>query len=429
MMPAPVNALLPSAPKSGTPTPGPAGAEDGGAFGRELQRLTDAAAEATHDAHDDAAQDAAQAADTPDRAAPGKAGKRSVAALRADRLLLPGGSLEGTPATSARADAPRDPTGWPGEQADTAAEVGDAPASAELSAWMASLLGAPATGRPDAAADAAPGLAPTGGRQPDGAQAGDGASANRARPAASGDRAAALVDGARASQGTRSRAAALDDKQAVADATASGVATRIDSTAAPRAALRTELLPGRDAGANAPSGSGAVGGLPFGLNPAALATAATAATAAAVAPVETALIAPLSSPEFAPAVGAQIARFARDGIEHARLHLNPAEMGPIAVQVAVDGPQVRVDLVADIAATRQALEQSLPALAGALRDAGFTLAGGGVFQQARDGTNPGDPSGARPTPANGAPQSAATTDRAAEPARTARPQGLVDLFA
>ena len=88
-----------------------------------------------------------------------------------------------------------------------------------------------------------------------------------------------------------------------------------------------------------------------------------------------------------------------------------------------------------MAVPRAALEQGLPALAGALREAGFTLSGGGVFQQAPDGGN-GEP-GREPgresatvsrraiaagsvSPADGGP---------AAPARQRRPTGLVDTFA
>jgi flagellar hook-length control protein FliK len=134
----------------------------------------------------------------------------------------------------------------------------------------------------------------------------------------------------------------------------------------------------------------------------------------------------LNTPEFAPALGAQVVRFVRDGIEHARMRLNPAELGPVAVQLAVDGTQVRVDLVAEIAATRQVLEQGLPVLAGALRDAGFTLSGGGVFQQARDGGG-----GARDLP-SGSPRDDAlgSAERISAPAatRARRAMGLVDTF-
>jgi len=60
--------------------------------------------------------------------------------------------------------------------------------------------------------------------------------------------------------------------------------------------------------------------------------------------------------------------------------MNPAEMGPVSVQIVMDGTQARVDFGADMAATRHAIEAGLPELASALRDAGFTLAGGGVSQ-------------------------------------------------
>ena len=74
----------------------------------------------------------------------------------------------------------------------------------------------------------------------------------------------------------------------------------------------------------------------------------------------------------------------RDGIEHAQLKLNPAEMGPIEVRISLDGTQAQVDFSAAHAATRQALQDAVPALAGALRENGLTLTGGGVFEQARE---------------------------------------------
>jgi flagellar hook-length control protein FliK len=53
------------------------------------------------------------------------------------------------------------------------------------------------------------------------------------------------------------------------------------------------------------------------------------------------------------------------------------------VQIALDGTQAQVDFGADRIATRQIIEAGLPELASALRDAGFTLAGGGVSQHSR----------------------------------------------
>jgi flagellar hook-length control protein FliK len=82
---------------------------------------------------------------------------------------------------------------------------------------------------------------------------------------------------------------------------------------------------------------------------------------------------------FAPALGAQVALWVKDGVQEARVHLHPAELGPVSVQIALDGQAAHIDFTAAVAATRDSIEQSLPALAAALRESGFTLAGGGVF--------------------------------------------------
>ena len=98
------------------------------------------------------------------------------------------------------------------------------------------------------------------------------------------------------------------------------------------------------------------------------------------APLAVNLPTPLASPEFAQALGVQMSVLAADGVQRAELQLNPAEMGPVSVQIVIEGTSARVDFGADLAATRHAIEAGLPELAGALRDAGFTLTGGGVSQ-------------------------------------------------
>jgi flagellar hook-length control protein FliK len=97
------------------------------------------------------------------------------------------------------------------------------------------------------------------------------------------------------------------------------------------------------------------------------------------------------------------------------------------------GQQVQVEFVAEQARTRQVLEQSLQQLAAALGDAGFTMTGGNVFQQARDGREgaqgrmPGetgtrrDAAGRELADAAGAESSATVRPRAT--------RGLVDLYA
>ena len=117
--------------------------------------------------------------------------------------------------------------------------------------------------------------------------------------------------------------------------------------------------------------------------------AATAPSAPAEAPTVVNLPTPVDAPDFTQSLGVQVSMLAADGVQQAELHLNPAEMGPISVQIAIDGTQAQVDFGADMASTRQLIENGLPELASALRDAGFTLTGGGVSQQARQGSSEG----------------------------------------
>jgi len=121
-----------------------------------------------------------------------------------------------------------------------------------------------------------------------------------------------------------------------------------------------------------------------------------AAAAPIAAPVDVRLPTPVASPDFAQALGAQVSVLASNGVQRAELHLNPAEMGPVSVQIVIDGAQARVEFGADFAATRHAIENGLPELASALRDAGLTLTGGGVSQHARGRGEHGAESGSNP---------------------------------
>lgn len=149
------------------------------------------------------------------------------------------------------------------------------------------------------------------------------------------------------------------------------------------------------------------------------------------APAEAQLAARPGSEAFAPQFSAQISTFVRDGVEHARLHLNPAEMGPVTVQIQLDGQTAQVHLLAENGQTRQALEQAMPQLAGSLRDAGLTLTGGGVFQQPRQTGSDAGPNGrpgGRGTAAEARAAQAEALAPLAAPAAP-RPRGVVDLIA
>jgi flagellar hook-length control protein FliK len=165
-----------------------------------------------------------------------------------------------------------------------------------------------------------------------------------------------------------------------------------------------------------------------------LAASPAAASGAAFRPADNAATlqaevkAPLGSNEFAPALGSQLSVMVRDGIDHAQLKLNPASMGPIEVHISLDGTQAQVDFSAAHAATRQALQDAVPALAGALRENGLTLTGGGVFEQAREQRGDARQDGAR-TPAGGGRTALDGAPAPLPAARAPRARGVVDLYA
>lgn len=436
--------LSPSAPTAGTPTgPSGTGQRRTEGFARVLDQATrreppraldtgprPSAASAERRVDEDPATDRDTAARPDDASGPGTAAATDTTA--AERQNPP-------PAQPAdRRAGPRD-----GESAPAAADAAAAATAAarsmpditSLLAQAASLGGvdtgrdsgapAPASGArrspgsvreftANLAADAASVAAgtapvPTAGAERGGGRAGPASvAAVQQRTGDAGARAEALQQQAAAS----SAAAALAPAAAAA---LSGTATalRLADGAAQPASTAAPSSGTLDAAAAAAAGT--AGSLPSGV------------AAAPPAPAEAQLSARWGSEGFAAQLSQQISTYVRDGIEHARLHLNPAEMGPVQVQIQLDGQAAWVHLGADQSATRQVLEQALPQLAATLREAGFTLAGGGVSDQARQGQP-----GAADTP-RGAPErsdSAGTTVPVAPAATgTVRTRGLVDLLA
>jgi flagellar hook-length control protein FliK len=126
----------------------------------------------------------------------------------------------------------------------------------------------------------------------------------------------------------------------------------------------------------------------------------------------------------------QVSVLVKDGVQHAELHLNPAETGPVSIAITLEGTQAHVAFGADLAATRQAIENGLPALASALRDAGFTLAGGGVAQHSRSGAGRDDQGSSRDD--RGRSRPSAAIDSIAAPAQRSShrvAEGGIDLYA
>jgi len=128
-------------------------------------------------------------------------------------------------------------------------------------------------------------------------------------------------------------------------------------------------------------------------------------TAVAVSPSERVIETPTHHPAFGEAVGVSISRLARDGVQEASLQLNPAELGPVSVRIAMQGSEARIELGAALADTRALLDASMPALAEAMRADGLVLAGSQVSEwRGPDDASAGTPSAAtHPYGGNGEP--------------------------
>jgi flagellar hook-length control protein FliK len=242
----------------------------------------------------------------------------------------------------------------------------------------------------------------------------------------------AAADALAAGKDAKSDAAALAGKSAT-DATAAlgkdGAANVASETRDSMAAL----LPQADV---ATVQAGAIGASPNAV----LDYKASAEQAAAAAPAQAALPMAPQSPAFAPALGQQIALWMRDGVQHAEVQLSPQDLGPIRVKIAVEGAATRVEMSADVASTRDALQQALPQLSDSLGQVGLSLSGGGVsdqpanpspgqFQADADTSGRGG-GGDRTGETRGTAADAATDFGAATAARqAAQRRGLLDMYA
>jgi flagellar hook-length control protein FliK len=168
------------------------------------------------------------------------------------------------------------------------------------------------------------------------------------------------------------------------------------------------------------------------------AAVADARPASATAETGPALQAPVHSAAFAPELAERVTLLAVDGVQTAQLELNPAEMGPVQIDIVVDAGRAEITFQAAQADTRQALERALPDLAGALREQGLTLAGGGVFQQSQQGSSSDSPddegrrsgnAGVRGTSSRSAPDAIDVATAALSRRGVAPPRGLLDTFA
>ncbi len=359
-------------------------------------------------------------ADTPDRTAktPASPTRSARAAARnsddpadkaADEVEAPpsstpsraGVAARGSTARDAQDTASSDDKATDAESTANAAAPEAAPPSAsgnasDLAAWLASLppaptavpMAPPTAGDAGAApGDAADGTDPTTNLLATLGKAGPGmagletaATAAAAVKGSDAGAADALASTPERWLGPTAPTPALADSKALPD-------TNAGAAALPSALLASLAAGTLGAGKSqdAPKTSVALDALPLASS-AAIAGHGVASLARSIdtpASASAAVPTPVGDPGFHEALAAQVSVFARAGLSKAELHLNPAELGPVSVHIMMNGDQARVDFGADRAQTRQAIEAGWAELAASLQDAGFTLSGGGVSEQAQ----------------------------------------------
>jgi flagellar hook-length control protein FliK len=288
-----------------------------------------------------------------------------------DAALQPG-AVEVTPAAATVSgkilpqgtDKPQPEHGTPKREDGTAQPAGLPQALAMLIAVPAAGAATPGAGSaPAAASDASPRV---------GMNPATGTAARAALPRAL-ESAATSASGAtgprqftaRASSQTAPMQTVTD---AVAGQTPAGLLARLHDTAAPALESPSATKPaGASAmGAQAPSPLTPVVAQPTLQVPATAAVAAGSTAAAAVQP-------PVGSPAWGQAMSQQVLIAVQGQQQIATLHLNPPQLGPLAVHLQVQEGQVQAQFISPHAAVRQAVEAALPQLHDMFGNAGLTL--------------------------------------------------------
>ncbi|HVL56513.1 MAG TPA: flagellar hook-length control protein FliK, partial [Burkholderiaceae bacterium] len=227
---------------------------------------------------------------------------------------------------------------------------------------------------------------------------------------------AATAAAAQFAHASRAAAAGARGSKAAADAVTAAIAATDAQSAAER------LAP--------PVTTNSTGPLPTplaGLQDAPAAERGSQSPAAASYPLPT----PLRDPGFAAALADRVRMIVNAKLQSAELVLNPAELGPVRIEVSMQADAATVSFTASHPETRSILEQSLPRLREMLGNEGLQLGGASV-----------DSGGARRESAGAAPASrrngsgtdadrsvAAATPDGAQVAGAPRHGGRVSLFA
>jgi flagellar hook-length control protein FliK len=168
----------------------------------------------------------------------------------------------------------------------------------------------------------------------------------------------------------------------------------------------------------------------FALPHVAAPSGTTHAAASPAPPVFTAVPTPVGHPGFADRFAGEIGTLALRGIEQAEIVLNPRELGPVRIELSLNGEAARIAFSAAQPETRHAIEQTLPVLKDLLANHGLMLSDTSVSDgRAGQGTAGGSAFGRPPAPPAASAGPGGTTSPGTIVPRSVGLRGLVDLYA
>ncbi len=253
-----------------------------------------------------------------------------------------------------------------------AAEAVQAAPAAMAAATAAPVSVAKSARRLPGAPDASPGLA---------AMVGQAAMAVQPQPTQASSAATAARPGATALTSTAPGTATVPGKTAQPTGATASTVANAQAQSAPAEFVFVPTAAGSEAGSEASSAQAA------SLLGAALGAASATllpATAGTPAPVELPLAARPGSPGFSSELGERLVWLVNQGVQEARLQLNPRELGPIEVRLGFSDGAAQVNFSVQHAGTAAAVQQSLPQLRELLAQQGLQLGEAGVFQRNAD---------------------------------------------
>ena len=145
------------------------------------------------------------------------------------------------------------------------------------------------------------------------------------------------------------------------------------------------------------------------------------------APAGASIPVPVQNPQWSDAFAARVVWQAGQDLQQAHLHLNPPELGPVEVKLAISNDKVNAQFVTHHIQTQQAIQDAIPRLREMMSQSGMNLMNANVFQQGH-GHN-GQPM-SHPSGFLGATASAEESELGASlPASVPVRVGLVDAYA